>query len=264
VKRLVTYANYQFWVFAVGGAIFALLYGTLWERRPATTAPYDVAIAVDPDYALGHYNLGVAAQQAGMLEVARAHYAAASEVDPHDHTPCFNHAQVALELGVLDEALIAARCAVDHAPDAESWDVLGQVLVARKEHAPAIDALQTAVGLRPGHAAARIELGLAYASTSRFDDARTTLREAIALRPELAEAWFNLAQVTWKLGDAAEAYRLFVTSVAMDPKQTKAMSNLAYLDLQANRTGWAKWWLDRLLAIEPDNQPARQLRDQVP
>jgi tetratricopeptide (TPR) repeat protein len=261
VKRFISYANYQFWVFAVGGGLFAVIYGLVREPTPITTASYEVAIEVDPDYALGHYNVGVAAQQAGKLEVARTHYAAASAAEPYDHTPCFNHAQVALQLGLLDEALEAARCATKYDGGGDTWDVLGQILVARKDYGEAVSVLQTAVRKRPGNAPARIELGIALASLSRFAEAQTILREAIALRPELAEAWFNLGLVTWKLADAAEAYRCFQTAVAMDPRMTKAMSNLAYLDLEANRVASARRWLDRLLAIDPTNEAARKTRD---
>jgi tetratricopeptide (TPR) repeat protein len=263
VKRLITYANYQFWVFAVGGGLFALAYGTLWSRGPLTTAPYELAIELDPSYALGHYNLGVAEQQAGLLEDARRHYVAAREADPHDHTPCVNHAQVAFALGRLDEALEAARCAVEHDGGSEAYDVLGRIFVARADYAGAIGALEEALRQRPGAAATRVDLGRAYASLSRFAEAETTLRIAITQRPELAEAWFDLGQVIWKRGDAAGAYGAFQTAVAMDPTQTKAMGNLAALDLEAGRRAAALRWLDRELAIDPANEAAKQLRAEL-
>lgn len=262
-RRWISYANYQFWVFAVGGALFALAYGTVWTPRPRTTAPYELGVALDPSYALGHYNIGVSAQAAKRPEVAIDHYRTALAADPHDHTPCFNLAQVALRLEKLDEALTAARCAVDHDDSAEAYDVLGQVLLAQKHEADAIAALDEALRRNPGLAAARLDLGVALASSNKPDEAEASLRAAVAQRPDLAEAWFNLGLIAWHRNDTELAYADFQTAVAMDPQQMRALGNLAFLDADAGRKRAALYWVDRVLALDPANEAALKTRAEL-
>lgn len=260
---MINYSNYQFWIFAVGGGLFALTHGNLWPARPPSTAPYELALAVDPEYALAHYNLGVVAQRAGKLAEARAHYEAAAAADPLDHNWCVNYAQVTRRLGALDEALSAAGCAIEHERDRGlAYDELGQVLMARGDHAAAAQALERALELRPHHTETRVELGAAYAKTSRLVEAEVTLRYAVAENPALAEAWFNLGLVVWKR-DATEAYGSFAMTVLVDPRNTKALGNLIFLDVDAGRIVGARYWIDRLLAIDPTHEHALKLRAEL-
>lgn len=259
----IAYDNVQFWLFAVGGALFAIVYRTAVPRATPSAEPYQIALQVDPDFALGHYNAGVAAQSAGDLAGAHAHYQAALAAEPYDHTPCFNDAQVSLQLQRLDDAVASARCAVRREEDGASLDLLGQVLVARGEYAEGVEVLERAVALRPDHAATRVEHGIALATVGRKADAEQTLTRAVELRPDLAEAWFNLGLLAWERGDKTEAYRRFERAVAADARFVKAMGNLAYLDLEAGRADAALRWLDRVLAIDPKNERAAKLRAEL-
>lgn len=260
----ITYANYQFWIFAIGGGLFALAYGRVLPVATPGVESYALALEVDPDYAIGHYNLGVEAQAAGQLEAAHAHYRAARAADPNDHTPCFNDAMAARTLGKLADAIEAARCALVHdGDDPAAVDMLGNLLVARRDFQEAVPVLERALRMRPEHVMTRIDLGAAYGGVSRLEEAEQTLRIAVALRPDLAPAWFNLGLVVWKRGKLDEAYRSFEAAVAADPMLITAMGNLAYLDVEARRPARASAWLDRILAIDPHDQRALKLRAEL-
>ena len=259
----ITYENYQFWIFVIGGGLLALAHGRVLPRATPGVAPYELALEVDPGYAIGHYNVGVTAQAAGQLEAAHAHYRAALAADPHDHTPCFNDAVVARRLGKLDDALEAARCALLYDDTAAVVELLGHLLVARREYQEAVLVLERALRMRPEHVTIRIDLGAAYAGASRLVDAEATLRVAVVSRPDLAAAWFNLGLVVWKRGKASEAYESFAAAVAADPMLITAMGHLASLDIEAGRHTAASAWLDRIIAIDPANQRATMLRAQL-
>ncbi len=260
----ITVENYQFWIFAVGGSLLALAYGRLIPKATPTVAPYSLALAIDPDYALGHYNVGVSAHEAGQLEAAHLHYRAALAADPSDHTPCFNDAKVTFELRKLDDALAAAQCAILYnTKDAAAVDLLGQVLVARGEHAKAVEVLERALRMRPDNVPTRIDLGAAYAGQERYEEAEQALRVAVVSRPDLAEAWFNLGLVVWKRGNVDEAYVAFERAAAADPRMVKAMRNLVFLDVEQGRRAPAMAWLDRILAIEPQDPRALNLRAEL-
>ena len=259
----ITHANYQFWLFAVGGGLFALLYGRAWPTGRASTDVDELAVAIDPGYAIGHYNLGVAEHAAHHAEAARAHYAAAEAADPFDHTPCADHAAVALELDRLDEALAEARCAVTHDDDVPAHRVLGRVLLARGDFGGAADALAWAIARAPHDGPTELDLGVAYARQARSADAEAMWRAAVADDPALADAWFDLGVAAMQADRTDDARASFTAAVRVDPKMAKAMRNLAGLEALAGNTAAALGWLDRALALQPDDPDLRALRTEL-
>nr|HEX4314575.1 tetratricopeptide repeat protein [Kofleriaceae bacterium] len=259
MKVSFSYANYQFWLFAIGGGLLALAYGRVWDRARPTTAGDQLAVEIDPGYALGQYNIGVALQAAGDASGARARYAAAEAADPTDHTPCADHAQVALQLGKLDEALAEARCAVDHDDDAGAEHVLGRVLAARGDTAGAAAALARA----GDGAAAQLDLGVAEIALGDRAAAGSAFRAAIAGDPALADAWFDLGLLAMQAEDTDDARADLVVAVTLAPTMIKGLRNLAALEALAGRRGSALMWLDRAIALEPGDAGLVTLRDEL-
>lgn len=130
------------------------------------------------------------------------------------------------ELGRLDEARdmfgsILERRA-DFAP-AHLW--LGRIAaeldhadVARHHLATAIR-LAAATADRALEADARTRLAAVLVLGDQLEAARTELELAVALDPDLREAWFRLAQVAARLGDTDAAARARERATAIDPRQ---------------------------------------------
>lgn len=71
--------------------------------------------------------------------------------------------------------------------------------------AAAIEVLEPLARAQPNWAAAHFELGLALGRAHRGDDAILALRRAVALKPDLPDAWRILGDFLTLLGDVAEA-----------------------------------------------------------
>ena len=86
--------------------------------RPAEAcASYRVALAIRPDYAPAHNNLGLALKARGKLHEAIACWEKAIELDPKHAPAHYNLGNDLRQQGRLDEAVAAYREAISLQPD---------------------------------------------------------------------------------------------------------------------------------------------------
>ncbi len=78
---------------------------------------YSRALALDPDHADSHVNLGRLLHEAGDVAAAETHYKRALEVRPDDSTAAFNLGVALDDLGKLDAALRAYERAISLDPE---------------------------------------------------------------------------------------------------------------------------------------------------
>jgi len=93
------------------------------------------------------------------------------------------------------------------AAHADAYINLGRLLHERGDTPAALQAYETALGLRPDDALAAFNLGVALEDAQRFDDAAVAYQRAIDADPRAADAHYNLAGVFERLGDRAAALR---------------------------------------------------------
>ena len=116
----------------------------------------------------------------------------------------------------LEEAVMRHR--LDKAPlDFEANFNLGVVMLSRLNPTGAVTSLRTAVRVEPDRADAHNALGLALAATGRSSEAIEQYGRALELRPEYAGARFNRANALMKVGKLEEAIRDYRAVVALDP-----------------------------------------------
>ncbi len=84
----------------------------------------------------------------------------------------------------------------------------------------------------PQCARAHSNLGEAYASRGRIDEAIAACLRAIAIKPGYAEARYNLGFAYYKKGLLAEAIEEYREAIVAEPRYPKALNNLgsAYLE----------------------------------
>ncbi|MEW5834272.1 MAG: sulfotransferase [Pseudomonadota bacterium] len=183
----------------------------------------------------------------------------------------------------------------------------GEILKAVPEHPPTLQLLAAAraaqgnltgalavleplAASQPKWAAVQFELGLALSQAGRLDHAIAALRRAVALKPDLPQAWRLLADHLLDAGDpdaAAEAYLGHVRHAATDPRLMAAGAALtdnripeaegllrqhlreaptdvvairmfAELAARVGRTDEARLLLERCLELAPGFHAARQ------
>ena len=110
----------------------------------------------------------------------------------------------------------------------------------------ALEILQLLVLSQPRAALVHYELGLALGRAGRGDEALAALRRALALKPELPQAWLALADHLRGVGDAEDAdaaYLAYVRHSARDPcllQAAEALADNRLPDAEALLRDWLK------------------------
>jgi len=170
--------------------------GTLFvrQRRYQEAAQHlERATRLDPTYAEGHDNLGIALSN----------------------------------LGRYDEAIGHFRIAIAHSPqNHESHNNLGIALARLGNVQAAIAEYDTAVSIKPDYADAHTNWGNALLRLSRLDDAIVHYREAVRLRPDIADSQLNWGVALAQEGQYAEAAEHFRAALRIDPNNADALTYL--------------------------------------
>jgi len=145
--------------------------------------------------------------------------------------------------GNLSEAIQAARRGVQNDPNNYVLlTILGQALIrsgaapGQSEFAEAESALQRAVILRPGFAAAQLALGQLCRMDGRLDEAVKHLETARQLAPNNAAAYSNLALVYRAQGKTGEAQKILAALADLN-RQSAAKYKLGPPDQKASYMG---------------------------
>jgi len=113
------------------------------------------------------------------------------------------------------------------------WALRGHLEGEAGKHEQAVQAYREAIRLKPDLADAWYNLGIAYRKVGQYQQAVQAYREAIRLRPDDAEAWNNLGIAYDQLGQLQEAIRAYREAIRLKPDLADAWHNLgiAYLAL---------------------------------
>jgi Flp pilus assembly protein TadD len=137
---------------------------------------------------------GIAAFEKGNFEGAKEAYLRVLKVEPNNLAALVNLGSTEYRLGNSEEAERFLRRSLQIKPDnPTAWLNLGMVYLAREEPMRALAAMAQAVVHEPEDPVARNYLGVAAGRNRWFDAAESELRRAIELRPDYADAHFNLA-----------------------------------------------------------------------
>jgi tetratricopeptide (TPR) repeat protein len=133
-----------------------------------------------------------------------------------------------------------------------------------KKYAPQIAAAVSSRAMPPwlpAHGFGDFALGLALGSLGRSREAIQQFRAALALQPNYANARFNLARPVAKTGHFDEAASDFVTLITAEPDDPQLRTAYGQLLLQMNKPADAMTQFDKSLALDPNQQGAREDRD---
>jgi serine/threonine protein kinase/Flp pilus assembly protein TadD len=187
---------------------------------------FTAAVALRPEAAQSHSNLGNALRAQGKLDEAIACFRNAIELNS---TSAWAHRELGFALlgqNKLDEAIAAYRKAVEINPkDGISRNALGLALERNNKLAEAIVAFRKAIELNPRAAGYRINLGLALQRDNQPDEAIAAFRKAIELDPKFAQGYINLGHALreQKKQEAIAAYR---KGIELDPHDPYARNGL--------------------------------------
>ena len=193
------------------------------------------AVALDPDYARAHLELGVEYLRAGVrLEDAIAEFRKALDLDP-SLWQAKHHLADALRLtGDVDGALKVQRSL---AADRPSWpqahNNLGYLLLEKKKYAEAERCFREALKLKPDYALARGGLGTALWREGRLKEGISTLKEAIAELPDRVLLRVELSRALLAAGRTEEALSEVLSARELEPQNCLVYHQLAEVYVRA-------------------------------
>lgn len=181
--------------------------------------------------------------------------------------------------------------------ESRSACIVGRAWAAAGEQTKAEAAFIDALSRTPGHVDGRMNLGLLYYRTGRFNEAVDQFGEVIRLTPRFAGAWSNLGNALretgriehsaaairratelepgyaggWNnlgytlaiLGNFDEAESAYRTALEVDPGMMDTWANLADLLLARGKFDDAVATMDRALSTHPESRPIRSKMNQI-
>jgi len=171
-----------------------------------------------PQKPRGHYNLGLAYQDKGMLETAISEYQKVLALKP-DYADAHNNlGNVYKTQGRVDEAIEVYQRVLTLKPDfAEAHNNLANIYTAQGHLGEAIQMYQTALELKPDYAEAHNNLGIAYTAQGRFDEAIQVYQRALMLETDLDKAHYNLGNAYVKRDLLEAAIGEYQAAVTLKP-----------------------------------------------
>ena len=198
---------------------------------------------------------------AGRLAAAAAAYRKILALRPDAAEMHNNLGNVLLEQGQLDEATAQYERAVALKPGLfQTHNNLGNVLWKQGQLERAVARFEQAIALAPDLAEAHNNLGCIFRFQGKLDEAAAQFERAVALRPDLAEAHNNLGNVLWQQGQLEQALARYAQALALRPDYAEAHNNLGNVLMEQGKLDQAAAHYEQAIALRPDYAEAHYHR----
>jgi serine/threonine protein kinase/tetratricopeptide (TPR) repeat protein len=222
------------------------------QRWPEAVRHLTASVALRPDSAGAHLNLGLALLVGEQLDEAIACCRRALELDPNYFGAHVGLGNALQRKGQVDEAIACFRQAVQFDPrHVAAHENLAAVLNAKGQLDEAIPCYRRVTELSPRSAAAHNNLGAALIHKGRFDEGIASFRQAVELDPKHAGAQHNLGLALMLQGQLDEAIACFRQTVRLDPKYAAAHSSLGTALQRKGQVDEAIACLRRVIELNP-------------
>jgi len=159
--------------------------------------------------------------------------------------------------GELRAAEIVCRQLLERQPDHfGALHALGAVHAKRGQFAEAERFIARALEIDGTSPLAWNGHGSALRGLKRLDEALTSYRRAIALKPDFAQAFYNLAGVMHELGRLDDALANYDKALALQPGYVRALFNRGGVLQELGRLAEALDSYDKVIALDPGNAGA--------
>lgn len=145
----------------------------------------------------------------------------------------------------------------------------GTKLLQRKKATQAIELLELARDLRPGHLDVTINLGGAYILAGQFKSAIRVLESAVEIEPNSAMAWTNLGAaylgnpVLARDKEQLKAVAAFQKVLEIQPQTPNVAYNIGLIYRDRKEWGHAVDWFGEAVETNPSDRDARSLLNKM-
>lgn len=142
-------------------------------------------------------------------------------------------------------------------PSAKTFFDIGVENSDKMEYSEAIDAFQHAIKLKPDYAEAYYNLGHAYYSLHRYDEALDAYKNAVKLNQKYADAYIALGAIAQMLSKYDEATTALEKAVKLNPGNAEAHYVLGNVYSELNKHEEAANAYKKAVRIKPKFAEAR-------
>ena len=225
---------------------------------------YRQAVALAPEYAKAHVNLGIGLEALGDLDGAIASHERALQAEAGDPFANYNLGKLLFGRGELARASELLARALQSRPDfPEARVMLALVHQSRGMHGHAATELEAALRQRPGDFGALFHYAATLRALNRLEEARDVLKRAIAVDRNNADAHAALSDVLAALGDTAGATSELEAVLAQRPDWADALFNYGTLLRRQLRLEEAERAFRRAIAAQPGHVGAYRMLGEV-
>jgi tetratricopeptide (TPR) repeat protein len=215
------------------------------------------AIALDPTFALAHYNLALYSATAKEffteLNLAVANVGKASD---GERLMIWNLQAAAI--GNQAKALdYAQQLATKYPQDERALFVLGNAYFARQQYTAAIDAYKRAIAINPAFSPAYNSLGYAYRPIGNNTDAEAAFKKYIELVPDDPNPYDSYAEFLMKTGRFDESITQYHKALSIDPHFSSSHIGIAADEMFAGHTDQSIAEAEALAAVARDDADRR-------
>lgn len=231
------------------------------QRFEEALESYRAALALHAGDADTHYNCGIALQALRRHEEALASYDRALALNPGDEQAWNNRAVVLKDLGRHEAALESvARALALNAHNVQAHNNRGNILNDRGDPEDALASYDFALELFPDYADAWYNRGRALQALERFEDAVQSYGKAIALNPEMARAYNNRATALRKLRRLKEALNDCERAIDLQRDYVEAYRIQGQVLRDLGRPDMAALSYEAVMVLEKNDTSAMQHR----
>jgi len=217
------------------------------ERAAASGSP-DAAVLID---------LGRIAAKQGDPKAALGYLAHARSLEPKNPRVHFLFGIVCVQADLGREAYDALKQAVALDPDNPLVNyAMGAVALHRHDPSESIPYFERYVRLVPDDLRGRFALGAARYYTGQLDDAARDLRAAADSPKTAGGAHYYLARIARQQDDLVTAQKEIEQALALTPQLADAWAERGLIETRAGRYEEAERALTKALALDPDNYDA--------
>jgi len=189
------------------------------------------AVPLSPE---AHYNLGLSLLKSGHESEGIEFLNHSISIQPDHLRPHIVLGEAFYQRGELDKSIVELRRAGELDPkDPVTFNDIAVALTAVNDYKQAMEAVETAIKLKPDFANAYNNRGMIYYNTKKYKESIVSFRQAIALDPALAAAHNNLGTALAMTGKVKDSLKCYIEAIRLKPDWDYALYNVAvsYLKL---------------------------------
>ncbi len=192
-------------------------------RDQEAIACYDRALEINPENSIAWYNKGCALARRGKNKEAISCYDKALAINPRDTEILYNRGCAFARLGEDQKAITCFDKILEiSSRDSAALNNKGNALGRLAKYQEAIACFDKTLEINPGEAAAWSNKGVALGMLGKNQEAIYHYKKALEINPKYADAWFNNGLALAKLGKAQEAISCFDKAIEINRQYANA------------------------------------------